>query len=84
MEAKIVLAIIARGFEWTKVGLDGRKPAPGEVLYGGTGKEDLKVGESKGWRVWNINQVTSVPVDGMRMRIRISEGEEEGEVKTKT
>jgi len=84
MEAKIVLAIIARGFEWTKVGLDGRKPAPGEVVYGGTGKEDLKVGESKGWRVWNINQVTSVPVDGMRMRIRLREGKEKGEVKTKT
>jgi len=71
MEAKIVLAIMARGFEWTKVGLDGTKPEPGEVVYGGTGREDVKVGESQGWRVWSINQVTSVPVDGMRMRVKL-------------
>ncbi|KAK5085070.1 hypothetical protein LTR70_008704 [Exophiala xenobiotica] len=71
IEAKIVLAIMARGFEWTKVGLDGTRPKPEEVVYGGTGKEDVKVGESQGWRVWSINQVTSVPVDGMRMRIKL-------------
>lgn len=73
MEAKIVLSIMARGFEWTKVGLDGTKPKPGQVVYAGTGKEDVKVGESKGWQVWGINQVTTVPVDGMRMRIKLRE-----------
>lgn len=71
MEAKIVLSIIARGFEWQKVGLDGKKPKPGEVKYFGTGKEDEKVGKQRGWEVWCINNVTSVPVDGMKMRIKL-------------
>lgn len=71
MEAKIVLAIITRGFEWQKVGLNGKKPKSGEIKYFGTGKEDDKVGEDRGWEVWNINNVTSVPVDGMRMKIKM-------------
>ena len=71
IEAKIVLCILARGFEWTKVGLDGTRPEPGDVVYGGTGKEDLKVGEAKKWEVWSINNVTSVPVDGMKMKIML-------------
>ena len=71
IEAKIVLAVIARGFEWQKIGLDGRRPNPGKVDYLGTGKEDVNVGEARGWEVWNINNVTAVPVDGMKMGIKI-------------
>lgn len=75
MEAKIVLAVITRGFEWEKVGLDGTKPKPGEIKYNGTGKEDLAVGEARDWIVWHIQQVTSVPVDGMRMRVKLRKPE---------
>lgn len=71
MEAKIVLAVITRGFEWQKVGLDGTRPQPGEVKYRGTGKEDVAVGEAHKWVVWHIQQVTSVPVDGMKMRVKL-------------
>ena len=76
MEAKIVLAVIARGFEWEKVGLDGTKPKPGEVKYHGTGLEDVAVGEARNWVVWHIQQVTSVPVDGMRMRVKLRKSEQ--------
>ncbi|KAK5069613.1 hypothetical protein LTR64_008294 [Lithohypha guttulata] len=71
LEAKIVLGVIARGFEWQKVGLDGTRPKPGEVRYGGTGKEDIKLGEAHGWEVWSINNVTAVPVDAMKMRAKL-------------
>lgn len=71
IEAKIVLAIMARGFEFVKVGLDGRKPKAGEAVYNGTGREDLVLGEKRGWQVWSINNVTSVPVDGMRMKLKL-------------
>lgn len=71
LEAKIVLGIIAQGFEWQKIGLDGKKPKPGEIQYAGTGKEDIKVGEKRGWEVWSINNVTAVPVDGMKVRAKL-------------
>ena len=70
MEAKIVLATIARTFEWQKIGLDGTKPKAGEIKYYGTGREDKKVGEARKWEVWHIQNVTSVPVDGMKMRVK--------------
>lgn len=71
LEAKIVLGIIAQGFEWQKIGLDGSKPKPGEIKYAGTGREDVKVGQRHGWEVWSVNNVTAVPVDGMRMRAKL-------------
>ena len=50
MEGKVVLAAVARGLRWTKVGLSGRN-----------GEEE----------VYTKHDVTSVPVDGMRMRVSI-------------
>lgn len=71
IEAKVVLSVIARGFEWQKVGLDGTKPEPDEVEYLGTGKEDQAVGEARKWTVWGIQQVTTIPVDGMKMKVKL-------------
>lgn len=53
LEGLVVLCAIARAFNFEKVGLDGRLNANGELE-----KE-----------VWNIYAVTSVPVDGMVMRV---------------
>lgn len=75
MEAKIILAAITRGFEWQKVGLDGKRPLSGKVNYRGTGKEDVAVGEARNWVVWGVQQVTMVPVDGMKMQVKLQENE---------
>ena len=50
MEGKVVLAAVARGIRFEKVGLTGRE-----------GEEE----------VWGINQVTTVPVDGMVMKFHL-------------
>ena len=60
MEGKIVLSAVARGLRFEKVGFTGRE----NVETGGMEKE-----------VWAIHAVTAVPNDGMRMRVRMAEGE---------
>ena len=57
LEAKVVLVAVARGFVFEKVGLTGRA-----VVDGG----------EKEMEVWTSNAVTSVPVDGMVMRVSTS------------
>lgn len=52
MEAKVVLAVIARGFEWTKVGLNGRPDGYARA------EEDKEVGEARNWEVWSTNHVS--------------------------
>ena len=54
LEGKVVLACVARGFVFEKVGLTGQ----------GTGE-----GKKKDREVWSALAVTSVPVDGMVMRV---------------
>lgn len=54
LEALVVLVSVARGFVFEKIGLTGTATRPG----GKTEKE-----------VWSEHKVTSVPVDGMVMRV---------------
>jgi cytochrome P450 len=54
LEGLVVLCAVARAFDFDKVGLTGRLNANGDFE-----KE-----------VWNMYAVTSVPVDGMVMRVR--------------
>jgi cytochrome P450 len=58
LEGTAVLVSIARGLMFEKVGLTGRVPANG-------GEKEREV--------WNEHAVTSVPVDGMVMRVSMSE-----------
>lgn len=53
MELKIALAVIARGFEWTKFGLDGRPDNYARAA------EDKTVGDAKNWECWSINNVST-------------------------
>jgi cytochrome P450 len=67
VEAKVVLCAVARGFSWEKVGYSGRKQTEGMEIPRGDGKDDPER------EVWSVNQVTSVPVDGMKMRVCLKE-----------
>ena len=58
LEGKVVLASVARGFDFEKVGLTGR-----EVGDGGEREKE----------VWNESRITSVPVDRMVMRVSVHE-----------
>lgn len=58
LEGMVVLVSVARGFVFEKVGLTGRA-----VVDGGEKERE----------VWSEHAVTSVPVDGMVMRVSISE-----------
>ncbi|KAL8669956.1 MAG: hypothetical protein Q9168_005478 [Polycauliona sp. 1 TL-2023] len=58
LEGIVVLASVARGFELEKVGLTGRA-----VIDGGEKERE----------VWNKHAITSVPVDGMVMRVSMNE-----------
>ena len=58
LEGMVVLASVARGFEFEKVGLTGRA-----VVDGGEKERE----------VWSEHAVTSVPVDGMVMRVSMRE-----------
>lgn len=58
LEGMVVLVSIARGFVFEKVGLTGRA-----VVDGGEKERE----------VWSEHAVTSVPVDGMVMRVSMSE-----------
>ncbi|KAK4978282.1 hypothetical protein LTR42_002660 [Elasticomyces elasticus] len=58
LEGVAVLVSVARGFVFEKIGLTGRATAAG--------------GESEK-EVWSEHKVTSVPVDGMMMRVSMSE-----------
>lgn len=70
VEAKVVLCAVARGLEFEKVGYSGR--------HGGDVDGEQEVSRPKGdgtdhpeREVWSVNQVTSVPVDGMRMKVKL-------------
>ncbi|KAH8203772.1 hypothetical protein TruAng_002065 [Truncatella angustata] len=68
MEAKIVLACIARHFDFIKVEL-------GELDLDGEGKPEI---DEKGFyrtksTLFSTDQVTAKPVDGMKMRVKIRE-----------
>ena len=69
MEAKIVLCTIARGFEFIKEGPEGS--LTGEKIR--WEERDERERDRCWWEreVWNVNRVTSVPCDGMRMRVRL-------------
>lgn len=58
LEGMVVLVSVARGFVFEKVGLTGRA-----VVDGGEKERE----------VWSEHAVTSVPVDGMVMRVSMSE-----------
>lgn len=58
LEGMVVLASVARAFVFEKVGLTGRD-------VGGRGEKEREV--------WSDHAVTSVPVDGMVMRVSMSE-----------
>lgn len=58
LEGMLVLLSVARGFAFEKVGLTGRA-----VVDGGEKEKE----------VWSEHAVTSVPVDGMVMRVSMSE-----------
>ena len=58
LEAMLVLVSVARGFAFEKVGLTGRAVVDG-------GKKEREV--------WSEHAVTSVPIDGMVMRVSMSE-----------
>jgi cytochrome P450 len=63
LEAKIVLCAVARGFEWEKIGYTGKKEGMGTPK--GDGTDDVER------ELWNIMQVTSVAVDGMKMKVKL-------------
>ena len=60
LEAIIVLVSVARGLVFEKVGLTGRKSPE-------TGLEEKEV--------WSEHAVTSIPVDGMVMRVSMHEAD---------
>jgi cytochrome P450 len=57
LEGRVVLACVARGLEFEKVGLTGRVGVDGKVER----------------EVWSTHAVTSVPVDGMVMRVKLTD-----------
>ncbi|KIX08003.1 uncharacterized protein Z518_02658 [Rhinocladiella mackenziei CBS 650.93] len=65
IEAKVVMCAVVRGFSWEKVGMSGRVEVEGIPKGDGTDHPDREV--------WSLNQVTSVPVDGMRMRVKLKQ-----------
>lgn len=67
VEAKVVMCAVARGFKWEKVGYSGTGQREGMAIPRGDGKDDPER------ECWSVNQVTSVPVDGMRMKVRLRE-----------
>ncbi|EXJ61614.1 hypothetical protein A1O7_02042 [Cladophialophora yegresii CBS 114405] len=66
VEAKVVLCAVSRGFSWEKVGYSGRNQTEGMEIPRGDGKDDPER------EVWSAHQVTSIPVDGMKMRVRLN------------
>ncbi|KIW30827.1 uncharacterized protein PV07_02521 [Cladophialophora immunda] len=65
VEAKVVLCAVARGFQWEKVGYSGKGQKVDMERPRGDGKDDAER------EVWSVNQVTSVPVDGMTMKVQL-------------
>ncbi|KAK2615795.1 hypothetical protein N8I77_002522 [Diaporthe amygdali] len=66
IEARVVMALVARRFDFSKVGIGAA------ILDGATGQPEVgadgqyKVAE----KMYNTREVTSKPVDGMRMRTK--------------
>lgn len=56
LEGRVILACVARGFVFEKVGLTGQG-----VVNGGEKERE----------VWSTHAVTSVPVEGMVMRVSV-------------
>ncbi|KAI1352317.1 cytochrome P450 [Xylaria sp. FL0043] len=65
MEARVIIAYIARRYDFTKVGL-------GEVVRDGDGRlmKDCEGNFQVKSPLYNTRQVTSKPVDGMRVKVR--------------
>jgi cytochrome P450 len=75
IEGVIVLCAVTRGFSFEKVGLDGDRVGNGD-LSGGRARSSSDV--RRKWvetdmerQVWTMNQVTAVPLDGMKMKVRL-------------
>ena len=68
IEARVIVAMIARRYDFTKVGMgELERDEKGRVVLNESGGCEVKS------EVYNMRQVTSKPVDGMRMRVRLSE-----------
>lgn len=65
LEAKVVMCAVARGFVWEKVGYSGKVDV-GTALPQGDGSDDPER------ELWAINNVTAVPLDGMKMRVHVA------------
>lgn len=70
VEGIMVLCAVARGLEFEKVGFTGTGEEKGRRRSGSGGLKRWT--EEDGREVWSVNQVTSVPVDGMRMRVSLT------------
>ncbi|KAI1130289.1 cytochrome P450 [Nemania abortiva] len=67
IEARVIIAYVARRYDFTKVGL-------GEVVRDGDGHpmKDSKGDYQLKSHLYNTRQVTSKPVDGMRVKVRMA------------
>jgi cytochrome P450 len=65
LEGKVVLCAIARGLEWEKVGFSGKSRDAEQQIPKGDGTDDPER------EIWTIVQVTSMPHDGMKMKVRL-------------
>ena len=73
MEGVVVLCAVARGIRWEKVGNTGFEEGDEEKSRERRDSAKKVWREGEGREVWSVNQVTSVPVDGMRMRVHLKE-----------
>lgn len=68
IEARVIVAMVARRYEFTKVGVGKlERDEKGRVVMNEMGQCEVKS------ELFNTRQVTAKPVDGMRMRVRLSE-----------
>lgn len=68
IEARVIVAMIARRYDFTKVGRGELvRDEKGGVVMNETGQCEVQS------ELYNVRQVTSKPVDGMRMTVRLSE-----------
>ena len=67
VEAKVVLCAVTRGILWEKVGYSGRSQTEAKAIPRGDGKDDPER------EAWSINQVTAIPCDGMKVRVKLKE-----------
>ena len=67
VEAKVVVCAVARGFRWEKVGYSGKTQTETMEIPRGDGTDDPER------EVWSVYQVTSTPLDGMKMKLHLKE-----------